>query len=156
MPKSAGTRETSPELQKIICDNASAGTPLREISHFTNLPLRTVQSIVSRGAERGHHENAARSGRQSKLDERALHHAKIVSKVPEFNPSMARDMSGKNDVGTNITNLVKEAIPSPVHPSTVRTGLNSRFEMSIHVAAKKPFINATQHKKRLDWAKEHH
>jgi transposase len=144
MPKSAGTRETSPELQKIICDNASAGTPLREISHFTNLPLRTVQSIVSRGAERGHHENAARSGRQSKLDERALHHAKIV---------IHRDRCQSL---ITITNLVNEAIPSPVHPSTVRTGLNSRFEMSIHVAAKKPFINATQHKKRLDWAKEHH
>jgi hypothetical protein len=54
MPKSARTHETSPELQKIICDNASAGTPLREIAHFTNLPL------------------------PSKLDERALHHAKIV------------------------------------------------------------------------------
>jgi hypothetical protein len=27
--------------------------------------------------------------------------------------------------------------------------------MSIHVAAKKPFINAMQRKKRLDWAKEH-
>jgi hypothetical protein len=27
--------------------------------------------------------------------------------------------------------------------------------MSIHVAAKKPFINAVQCKKRLDWAKEH-
>jgi hypothetical protein len=25
-----------------------------------------------------------------------------VSKVPKFNPSMARDMSRKNDVGTNI------------------------------------------------------
>jgi hypothetical protein len=42
-----------------------------------------------------------------------------------------------------------------VHRNTVRRGLNSCFGMSIHVIAKKPFINTIQCKKRLDWAKEH-
>jgi transposase len=143
MPKSAGTHETSSELRKIICDNASAGKPLHEIAQFTNMPLRTVQSIVSRGAERGHHKNAPRSERPSKLDERAIRHAKIV---------IHRD---QHQSLKNITNLVNDTLPSLVHCNTVRRGLNFHFGMSIHVAAKKPFINAMQHKKRLDWAKEH-
>jgi transposase len=143
MPKSAGTHETTPQLRKIICDNASAGKPLRDIADFTNIPLRTVQSIVLRGSKRGHNENAPRSGRPSKLDDRTLRHAKI---------HIYRD---RRQPLTKITDLVNETIPSPVHPSTVRTGLNSYFGLSIHVAAKKPFINITQRKKRLNWAKKH-
>jgi transposase len=143
MPKSAGTRETTPQLRKIICDNASAGRPLREIADFTDLSLRTVQSIVSRGVKRGHHENAPRSGRPSKLDNRTLRHAKIV---------IDRD---RRQTLADMTDLVNETIPSPVHTSTVAKSLKSNFGISIHVAAKKPFINATQRIKRQKWAREH-
>jgi len=72
MPKAPGCRETSAELRKLICQQASAGTPLSQITFFFDRPLCTVQSIVKRSTECGDYENAPRSGRPPKLTERAL------------------------------------------------------------------------------------
>ena len=143
MPKTAGSHETSPELRKIICDNAFFGTPLREIAHFTNISVRTIQSIVARGTERGHNENAPRSGRPPKLNESDLRYAKLL---------IYRD---RRESLTNITQMINETIPSPVQPSTLQRHLEALYELSKYVAAKKPFINENQRKKRLNWAREH-
>jgi hypothetical protein len=99
---------------------------------------------VSRAATRGHHENAPHSGRPTKLDERAICHANILA------------LRDRRQSLTDITHLVNETIPSPVHPATVRNALKSHFSMSKYVAAKKPYINAMQCRKRLLWAKDHH
>ena len=74
MPKSQGSHETTPQLRQLICENALAGVPLSHLAHIFNCPLRTIQSIVKRRAEQGDYENAPRSGRPLKLNERAVQH----------------------------------------------------------------------------------
>ena len=73
MPKQLGVPNTGPELRKLVCDEAFSGIPLITISDQLDRPLPTIQSIVKRGKERGHNEDNPRSGRPSKINDRALH-----------------------------------------------------------------------------------
>jgi transposase len=77
MPKVLGSRETTPQLRKSICQQAAQGHPLSQIAINFHLPVHTVQSIVKRGAERGYNENEPRIGRPRKIDHRSLRHLKL-------------------------------------------------------------------------------
>jgi transposase len=143
MPKQPGSRETTPQLRRHICERAFAGQPLPEIALEFLCPLCTVQSIVKRGTERGNHENTPRSGRPSKIDDKALRY---------LNLSIHRD---RRQSLQNITHYLNLTLPSPVTPETVSRVLNTRLGLSRRVAAKKPFLNAKQTKKRWIWAKDH-
>jgi transposase len=132
MPKRLGSRETTPELRKQICEQASNGKPLAQIAHEFFCPLRTVQAIVKRGLERGSHENGQRSGRPSKIDDRALRHLEISV------------LQNRRQSLQNVTHYLNLALPSPVCRQTVRNVLETRLDISRRVAAKKPFLNAKQ------------
>src|SRR5258708_5707805 len=143
MPKAPGCRETSAELRKLICQQASAGTPLSQIAFFFDRPLRTVQSIIKRSTERGDYENAPRSGRPPKLTERALRRLSL---------SVSWD---RRQTLHDITDSINANISTPVCARTVHTALKHHLGISSHIAAKKPFITVAQRKKRMQWARDH-
>ena len=143
MPKVLGCPETSAELRALVCQQASTSVPLSQISLFLNRPLRTIQSIVKRGAERGHHMNAPRTGRHPILDERALR---------RLHRCVTQD---RRQTLQDITDSINTAIPAPVCSRTISTALKTRLGISNRIAAKKPFVNAKQRAKRLAWAKDH-
>ena len=87
-------------------------------------------------------QNAPRSGRQLKLNERAVWHLGLT---------IHRD---QHQSLANITQTINSALPSPVSPNTVRIALKTRLGMSKRIAAMKPFINDKQQVKRLQWAKD--
>jgi len=82
-------------------------------------------------------------GHQSYCNESDLHYAKILI------------YWDRRESLTNITQMINETIPSPVQPSTLQRHLEALYELSKYIAAKKPFINENQRKKRLNWAREH-
>jgi transposase len=142
MPRRLGSQETTPKLRKSICEQAAAGQPLSQIAIQFHCPLRTVQVIVKRGAERGHNENEPRIGRPSKIDDRGLRH---------LNLSILRD---RRQSLQNITTDLNLSLPSPVHPTTVRRTLKTRLDVTHRIAAKKPFLSAVHIWKRKGWARE--
>jgi hypothetical protein len=142
MPKTLGSRETTPQLRKSICDQAAQGQPLSQIAIHFHLPIRTVQSIVQRGAERGHNENEPRVGRPRIIGNRGLRH---------LNLNILRD---RRQSLQNITSDANSALPSPVHSTTVQRALKTGLDMSRRVAAKKPFLKANHIRKRKEWARE--
>jgi len=77
MPKQLGSYETSPQLRKSICEQASEGRIPSQIAMQFHTHLRTVQAIVKRGAERGHNENEPHTGRPSKINNRGLRHLNL-------------------------------------------------------------------------------
>ena len=102
MPKVLGSRETTPQLHKSICEQAAQGQPLSQIATYFHLPLHTVQSIVKRGAERGYNENEPQIGRPQKIDGQALRHLKL---------NILRD---RRQSLQNITANANLFLPSPV------------------------------------------
>jgi hypothetical protein len=142
MPKCLGSRETTPQLRKSICEQATQGQPLSQIAVQFHLPLRTVQSIVKRGAERGHNKNKPRTGRPCKIGNRGLQHLKL---------NILRD---RRQSLQNITSDVNPVLPSPVHPTTVQRALKTGLDMCRRIAAKKPFLKPDHIRKRKEWAKE--
>ena len=142
MPKTLGSRETTPQLRKSICEKASQGQPLSKIALFFRLSPRTVQSIVKRSAEKGDYENEPRTGRPRKINDRSLRHLSL---------NILRD---RHQSLQNITSNINLVLPSPVHPTTVQRALKSGLDMSRRIAAKKPFLSTVHIWKRKAWAKE--
>jgi transposase len=142
MPKVLGSRETTPQLRKSICQQAAQGHPLSQIAINFHLPVRTVQSIVKRGAERGYNENEPRIGRPRKIDHRSLRHLKL---------NILRD---RRQSLQNITSDANLFLPSPMHPTTVQRALKTGLGVSCHIAAKKPFLSTVHIRKRKEWVKE--
>ena len=68
MPKPLGSRKTTPQLCKTICERAARGQPLSQIAKELYCPLRTIQMIVKRSREWGHYENEPHMGRPLKID----------------------------------------------------------------------------------------
>jgi len=142
MPKTLGSRETTPQLRKSICEKASQGQALSKIALLFHLSLRTVQSIVKRSAEKGDYENEPRTGRPGKIDNRSLRHLSL---------NVLRD---RHQSLQSITSDINPVLPSPVHPTTVQRALKSGLDMSRRIAAKKPFLSTVHIRKRKAWAKE--
>ena len=142
MPKTLGSRETTPQLCKSICEKASQGQPLSKIALFFHLSPRTVQSIIKRSAEKGNYKNEPRTGRPRKINDRSLRHLSL---------NILRD---RHQSLQNITSNINLVLPSPVHPTTVQRALKSGLDMSRRIAAKKPFLSTVHIRKRKPWAKE--
>ena len=143
MPKRLGSHETTPQLRKSICEQASTGQPLSQVAVEFHMPLRTVQAIVKRGAERGHNENEPRTGRPSKISNRGLRH---------LNHDIIRD---PHQTLQNITSNLNLSLPSPVVSTTVQEVLKTRLDITHRIAAKKPFLSKVHTRKRKEWAREH-
>jgi transposase len=143
MPKAQGTHNTAPNLRSLICSKAEAGVPLPEIADFTGVSLRTVQRLLKNHKERGYDEDAPRSGRPSKLDDRSLRHLNII-------------LEGQRRQSLPVlTNIVNTFTTSPISTRTVQRAITNKLGMNAYIAAKKPFINKVQKHKRLLWARDH-
>ena len=143
MPKIAGTKNTTPEIRSLVYQRAKENIPHDEIAAFFNITTQTVHRILQRHEVWGHHNDAQRSGRPHKLDDRTLRHIKIT-----LDGNRCQSLS-------DITHVVNESISSPVHPDTVQRAIRTQLGLNQYVAAKKPFLKPSHIKARLDWAREH-
>jgi transposase len=143
MPKALGEHNTAPALRALICDKASAGVPLPEIAIFTNVSLRTIQRILKNHKEWGYDEDAPRSGRPKKMDDRALRHLKIALE------------GNRRQSLRDLTNIVNTFIPSPISTDTVQRALTTQLDMGAYIAAKKPYLTQKHKLARLQWARDH-
>lgn len=143
MTKQLGSKNTNPHLQSLICNMAHSGIPTSQIALDLKCSQHTVQEILRRGKERGFYEDAPRSGRPSKLSDRAIRHLKINIEA------------NRRQTLANITHDLNLSLPSPVAPSTVRRAMEVHENLSSHMAAKKPFLTHRQKRARMIWAKEH-
>ena len=143
MPKLVGTENTHLILRSLICHHSQNGIPPPEIANLTGVHLRTVQRIVKNYKERGYYEDAPRSGRPPKLDQRAIRH---LNRHVDHNRRQSL---------ANITRDVNNFNTSHVVPRTVKHAMNGILGLNARVAAKKPFLNAGHKRARLIWAKDH-
>ena len=128
MPRPAGTCNTTPALQELICTRASLGIPLHQIADDVLHPLQTIQDIVKRGKERGHPIDNPRSGRPSKINDQALRH---------LNPHV---LHNRCQTLQEITNSINPALPAPVAPRTVLRAMQTQLNLSSHIASKNHFL----------------
>ena len=141
MPKIIGKENTTTQLRALIYSKYQEGMSPSEIATFVGYTTRTIQRLIKKYEERGHHNDAARTGRPHKLDERTLRHMKI-------------SLDGnRRQTLSEITLTVNNALTSPVHPNTIRRALNNDLGMHARIAAKKPFLKAAHKAARLAWAK---
>jgi transposase len=116
---------------------------MTEIASITDVNRSTVSRILKRHDERGHHNDAPRSGRPPKLDERAIRHIKFT-----IEPNRRQSLS-------DVTSLINNSLLSPVSSKTVVRVLHDKMNMHGRIAAKKPFLKAAHKLARLAWAREH-
>jgi transposase len=142
MPKQVGSHNTHPTLHALIIEKVEAGLPLSEIAEFSNCSIWTVQCILQHYQERGHHNENPRSGRPPKLNERSIRHLKF-------------QLDGnRRQTLQDLTSFVNTISPIPVSKHTIWHTLHTQFDMSRHVAAKKPFLSKVHRRARLKWAEE--
>ena len=72
MPKITGRENTTTQLRALIYSKYQEGMSPSAIATFVGYTTRTVQRLIKKYEERGHHNDAARTGRPHKLDERTL------------------------------------------------------------------------------------
>jgi len=142
MPKIIGSHHTDPAIRSLICAKAAAGFSTSEIASFVNCSISTVQHSIRHTKERGHHMDAARSGRPPKMDERCIRHLKLTLECDW------------HQILSNITSTVNTFLPSPVVPRTVQRAILSKLNMSSCIAAKKPFLTQRHRLGCKEWAKE--
>lgn len=143
MPKAPGTKYLTPEIRSLIYEKHLANTPLTEIATFLNISYRSVTRTIKNFKERGHHNDALKSGRPLKMDKRTIRHLKISLE------------GNRRQSLSDLTSIVNNTASSPVHPDTVRHALHNQLGMNSHIAAKKPFLKVAHRKARLNWAQTH-
>lgn len=116
----------------------TAGMSGREIANQFGLVPSTVNKVIKRYRDSSSTENRTRSGRPKNLTERDTRH--LVSNV-------------KSDRRSTLHDITNE-MPSKVSISTVRRALHEH-SFNSRIAAKKPFISATNQAKRLAFALKH-
>jgi transposase len=141
MPKITGKENTTPQLCALIYSKHQEGMTTGDIATFVNAHPQTIQRIIKNYNERGHHDDAPRTGRPHKLDERALRHIKISLE------------GNRRQCLSNLTSDINNALTSPVHPDTVHRTIHTQLGMNACVAAKKPFLKPIHKKERLFWAR---
>jgi transposase len=143
MPKVSGTKNIAPNLRALVYQKTQENISVPEIANFTGIPRSTIYRILKNRNERGHHNDAPKSGRPLKIDDRSLRHLKI---------SLEQD---RRQSLADITNTVNDTVISPVHCRTVRRAVQDRLGMSAHIAAKKPYLKPAHRKARHIWAKRY-
>jgi transposase len=143
MPKAPGTHNTAPALRALICAKAAAGVPLPEIALFTNVTLQTVQRTLKHYENLGYDEDAPRSRRPPKLDDRALCHLNITLE------------SGRRQSLSTLTDIVNTFTTSHVSTDTVQRAITHKLGFGAHIAAKKPYLTPAHRLARLKWGRDH-
>ncbi|CAK9827588.1 Transposable element Tcb1 transposase [Anthophora retusa] len=134
--------ETTEEERKIIIRLHNQCKSLSEISSIVNRARSTVQSIIDRFGERKTVSNKRRSGRPRKINE---YDRRLIIRKVKQNPRIT---------AKQIATELKNNNGIDVSASTVRDYLRSS-EYHGRVARKKYFVNETNRKKRLEFAKQH-
>jgi transposase len=143
MPKTSGKGNTTPELRALICRKYEEGISSSDIAAFFDTTICTVQRVIKNYQERGHHNDAARSGRPPRLNDRSIRHLKYVVE------------GNRRQTLSDITLSVNGALSIPAHPRTIRHTLDKHLDMHSRVAAKKPFLKDSHKRERLAWARTH-
>ena len=143
MPKAAGTKNTDPSARALIYGMFQKGVPVSEIADYANITRQAVYSLINKYDQRGHHNDAPRSGRPQKMDSRSLRHLKI---------SLEGD---RRQSLSDLTTTINNAATHPVHPRTIRRAIRGPLGMNAHIAAKKPYLKPSHRQARYAWAKEH-
>ena len=144
MPKTEGSKAISPHLHALICQKRADGVPVTQIAESLNIDCSTIYKIDKCYQERGHHDDAPRSGRPYKLDGQTLQHVKISLGHNRQQPL------------STVTSFVNEVAASPVHSNTVRKAVQQYLGLHEHIAAAKPFLKTTHWALCLAWAHAHH
>jgi transposase len=142
MPKIFGSHHTDPAIRALISDLAATGLLLSEIASLVNVSISTVQRSIKHGKERGHHQDAPRSGRPPKLDERSLRHLNLILERDRRQPLC------------NVTSAVNNFLSSPVAPRTIQRTIHAKLDMSSCMACKKPYLDPKHRLERKKWAQE--
>ena len=141
MPKSSGKQNLTSAEHSAIISMANSSIPHLEIAKTFNCSKRTVCYVLKNHKERGHTEEAPRSGRPPKINPRGLR-------------ALTRSMAtSRCETLGNITQSLNLALPSPVCNRTVKHALNDQLGMHACHACKKPFLKTEHIEKRMDWAR---
>lgn len=130
------------EQRQLVVYHHAKGKTCREIAAIVNMKKSTVHDIIKRFEKEDRLEFRCSTGRPrtfSQRDERV-----IVRKVQQ-NPKIS---------ATRIASEVEGDLGIKVHPETVRRVLR-RSQYHGRVARRKPFINAVNQKKRMQFAREY-
>lgn len=134
-------KETTIEERSIVVREFSKGRSYQDISQIVGRPVTTVKSIIKRYGEQGFVANNPRSGRPTALSPREI---RFFVKRADQNP---RDSAPK------LNDSLLRHTGATVSDVTIRRTLN-KAGLHGRTARNKPFINKTNKKKRLQFAKD--
>jgi transposase len=143
MGNKVGTKYTTPETCRTVRNLAANGVIQPVIAAFVGCSERTVRNILARYEERGHDENAIKSGAPWKLTEYSLRY-------------LARDLNAhpRQTLG-EITETINNGL-RPHHMSvsakTMQRSIHRDLGMACRCAHKKPFITETHIAVQKLWA----
>ena len=141
MPKQLGQRNLTSDERCILVSLSTSGILREEIVKHFNCSLRTVYRTIENSRARDAFEELPRSGRASKIDERALRH---------LNSHVEKD---RRQPLAEITTFINSFLPSPVSTRTTSRALNHRLGLFSRHARKKPFLTETHIKNRMKWTR---
>lgn len=135
-------KETTIEERKIILRLHSQQKSYADIAKIVNRTRSTVQYIIKRFENENNIENKHRNGRPKLL---TVREERKILQLIQNNPRLNAPAIAKN---------IEEHFNKKVSSDTIRRVLK-RAGLKSCIARKKPYINATNRKKRLDFAKQY-
>ncbi|PAV21601.1 Tc1-like transporase [Pyrrhoderma noxium] len=141
MPKNLGQRNTNSAERAAIIRLLSEGRSPSKIAEFFNCSRTTVYNIQASYNKTGNFDDAPRSGRPSKMDERSLRHLDRIVK------------SNRREILGNITTSLNTFLTSPVCTRTVQRTLHNTLQYYARHAVKKPYLKEVHIQNRFTYAK---
>ena len=141
MPKVTGKENTTPSDRATVLHLFKLGKSASEIQKAVGVPKSTYYDILKCYNERGHNEDAPRSGHPYKIDP----HTTCM-----LNCSIQHN---RHQTLSILTSQVNNHLDSPCSLQTVSRTIHDILQYSAYHAAKKPHLKEVHKKKRLAWAK---
>jgi transposase len=142
MPKAVGSHNTTPDVRSLVLQWAEKGLKTSKIADLVGCTQRTIQRILKNHSERGHSDDAQRSGRPEKLNGRGIRHLSRVVR------------SDRRQTLDEITEIVNQSYSSKISSKTVSNALRRHLDMRSRRARYKPYLTERHRDARLRWAKE--
>jgi transposase len=137
--------EITPKKRSNIKLLREEGYSQREIASRLNISQSAVWRTIARFRETGNLKSFHRTGRPRCTSGRV---DRIIKRLVQDNPRIS-----SAQISQNITSLSSAA--KPCSPRTVRRRLFSEFNLKARRPARKPLLNLTQRKKRLEYCQQH-
>lgn len=141
MSRKKGKPNTTPTERKAICRQLKDGIHPAQIAINFNITERAVYDIFERYKAKVDFEDAARSGRPSKLTPRDIRH---LNRTIQSN---RRQSLG--DVTTAVNNFAAQSVV----PQTVREHLHKDLGYTSHRPVEKPYLDRAHERRRFQHAK---